>query len=329
MIKNKTTLAVAILLSGLALSACQPKKTDQNVEDSSSSAASQVAEKALPSLQGGSEKLQLELPDCGGKNCPELSVERLQSNQPALDKIIDQAILAHIESMLSVAQDESVTAKQVADKNTAKVAANTQSTASAAQESPTPAQQLTTQVQPFVKTFLAIDQELKSNGIGHKISLTISPRILNSEAPIATVVLNSSSYLGGAHGASAQRYYNFDLEQQQQVQLKDLLKDNQYAALKKLVYSKFKVWVVDSKLASNVAEYEQVWKFELTDNFYLAKQGLILQYGEYEIGPYVVGLPRFEIPYAELKGMIKPEYLPAEANQTAASAVAATAKHKP
>lgn len=327
MIKNKTTLALAILLSGLALSACQPKKTDQATEDSASAASAQVVEKALPSLKGASEKLQLELPDCSGKNCPEFSVERLQSNQPALDKIIDQAILAHIESMLSVAQDESVTPKQVANKNN--VTANAQPATSAAQQTLTAAQQLTTQVQPFVKTFLAIDQDLKANGVGHKISLSVNPRILNSEAPIATVVLNSTSYLGGAHGASEQRYYNFDLERQQQVQLKDLLVDNQSAALEKIVYSKFKAWVMESKLAGNVAEYEQVWKFQLTDNFYLAKQGLILQYGEYEIGPYVVGLPRFEITYAELQGILKAKYFPVAATtETTASAVTPVAKSK-
>lgn len=323
MTKNKTTLLLAVLLSGLTLTACQPKKTDAVAEDASSAAASQVAEKARPSLTGESEKLQLDLPDCRGKNCPELTVERLQSNQPILDKIIDQAVLAHIESMLSVAQDETVTPKQVTNKNRVKAEMAGATTASAAVETISPTQQLTEKVQPFVKTFLAIDQDLKANGVAHKISLSISPRILNSEAPIATVVLNSSSYLGGAHGASGQRYYNFDLEQQQQVQLKDLLQDNQDSALKKLVYSKFKQWVVESKLATNVAEYEQVWKFSLTDNFYLAKQGLILQYGEYEIGPYVVGLPRFEIPYAELKGILKPEYLPAEVTQAANSSAQA------
>ncbi|EOY5001067.1 RsiV family protein, partial [Acinetobacter baumannii] len=39
-------------------------------------------------------------------------------------------------------------------------------------------------------------------------------------------------------------------------------------------------------------------------------QGLILQYGEYEIGPYVVGLPRLVIPYDQLQEVLKEEYLP-------------------
>jgi hypothetical protein len=35
-----------------------------------------------------------------------------------------------------------------------------------------------------------------------------------------------------------------------------------------------------------------------------------LQYAEYEIGPYVVGLPRLIIPFDKLNGVLKPEYLP-------------------
>ena len=83
--------------------------------------------------------------------------------------------------------------------------------------------------------------------------------------------------------------------------------------------------MVDSKLANNVAEYEQAWKFKLSDNFYLGQQGLILQYAEYEIGPYVVGLPRLMIPYAELQQVLKKPYLPApEAPASEATTAAAS-----
>ena len=73
-------------------------------------------------------------------------------------------------------------------------------------------------------------------------------------------------------------------------------------------------------------EYEQAWKFTLSDNFYLSSQGLILQYGEYEIGPYVVGLPRLTIPYDQLQTVLKKQYLPpVEAKNTSMPASTATA----
>ncbi len=45
----------------------------------------------------------------------------------------------------------------------------------------------------------------------------------------------------------------------------------------------------------------------------MSPTGLILQYGEYEIGPYAVGLPRLVIPYKYLQGVIKDQYLPVQA----------------
>jgi hypothetical protein len=76
----------------------------------------------------------------------------------------------------------------------------------------------------------------------------IKPKILQPKGKLATVVLNSSSYLGGAHGSTSQRYYNFDLANQKQIQLHDLLLPKQKATLDKLAHEAFKVWIVDSKL---------------------------------------------------------------------------------
>ena len=130
--------------------------------------------------------------------------------------------------------------------------------------------------------------------------------------------------MGGAHGSSSQIYYNFDLKTQKLVPLDHIVASGQKAQLEKLAYEAFKKWVRDSQLSTNLEEYEQVWKFKLSDNYYLGKNGLILQYGEYEIGPYVAGLPRLEIPYTQLNKVLKKEYLPENVNtdqQKAASTV--------
>ena len=43
-------------------------------------------------MTGDSEKLALVLPECDGNNCPEISIERLSSNQAFIDELIDQQI---------------------------------------------------------------------------------------------------------------------------------------------------------------------------------------------------------------------------------------------
>ncbi|MFW1737126.1 RsiV family protein [Acinetobacter sp. ULE_I001] len=323
MLNQKSTLALSILVITLGLTACQKsdsKKAEPKVDQS---AASQVPDTSML-LQGDTEKVKLTLPECNGNTCPEFSIERLKSNQAFVDETIDQAILDNLDKMLDIAQLSK--AKKDADQQQTA----SQASASEVQVNKTPVQQLQERVQPYANSFLEMDKELKTLGASGQITISLSPKILNSDKPLATVVLNTSSYLGGAHGASAQTYFNFDLVSKKQVGLDQIIEANQKAKFEKLAHDAFKTWVIDSKLAESVNEYEQAWKFTLSDNFYLGKQGLILQYGEYDIGPYVVGLPRLMIPYDQLKGVLKSQYFPAEmqVDQPSSSAPVASGKAK-
>ena len=302
MLMNKPTLLLGVLISTLGLSACQKpdsKESVQNIEQPSASAA--VADTTL-TLQGNTEKLDLNLPECGGQSCPEFSIDRLHTNQFVVDDIIDRAILQQLARILAISNPDQPPSVDKQQPTSTSIESNATKTA---------AQQMAEQVQPYVTEFLALDQELRTLGSNSKINLMVSPKILNADGPLATVVLNTSSYLGGAHGSASQTYYNFDLKHQKQVSLDDILLPQQKANLEKLAYQAFKIWVTDAKLADNMADYEKVWKFSLSNNFYLGQNGLILQYAEYEIGPYVAGLPRLEIPYAQLQSILKKQYLPA------------------
>ncbi|RKG36046.1 DUF3298 domain-containing protein [Acinetobacter guerrae] len=298
----KLTLAVAVC--ALLLTACQPKSKPEDA-DQKQNAVSEVQPQALV-LDGAPVRLKVNLPDCSGNSCPEFVVERLQSNFPFIDQIIDQEILKNLNQILEISK-----INQNEQATSAPAIAQPKSDATAASSEPVSEQQkMQQQVEPYVQSFVELDKELKALSANHQINIMIKPSILKSQEPIVTVVLNTSSYLGGAHGSSAQQYYNFDLKQQKQVQLNDLLLPNQRKALEAKAHEAFKAWVMDSKLADNVNDYEQAWKFKLSDNFLLGEQGLILQYGEYEIGPYSTGLPRLVIPYDQLGGILKPEYLP-------------------
>ncbi len=302
MLMNKPTLLLGVLISTLGLSACQKpdsKESVQNIEQPSASSA--IADTTL-TLQGNTEKLDLNLPECGGQSCPEVSIDRLHTNQFVVDDIIDRAILQQLARILAISNPDQPPSVDKQQPTSTSIESNATKTA---------AQQMAEQVQPYVTEFLALDQELRTLGSNSKINLMVSPKILNADGPLATVVLNTSSYLGGAHGSASQTYYNFDLKHQKQVSLDDILLPQQKANLEKLAYQAFKIWVTDAKLADNMADYEKVWKFSLSNNFYLGQNGLILQYAEYEIGPYVAGLPRLEIPYAQLQSILKNQYLPA------------------
>lgn len=285
----KTFYKYSVLACAVLLAACQPKSEPKQSQDKPQDPPA-VQQQAEPVLQGETVKIAVKLPECKGNTCPDFTVERLQSNFPFIDQLLDQQILEQLGKMLEVVD---------ADAPAASTAKNTGAKSD-----------LDSQAQLYADSFIKIDEELKALSSSHQISLMIKPKILQPKGKLATVVLNSSSYLGGAHGATSQRYYNFDLANQKQVQLQDLLLPKQKATLDKLAHEAFKTWIVDSKLATDPKEYEQAWPFQVTDNFLLGEQGLILQYGEYDIGPYVVGLPRLVIPFSELQGVLKPEYLP-------------------
>ncbi len=298
----KKVFQYSILACAVLLAACQPKSEPKEPEDKPQDPV--VNQTSEPVLRGETVKLAVTLPECNGNTCPDFTVERLQSNFPFIDQLLDQEILDQLSKMLEI-----VDADQAS------------STAQGSEQT----NHLDVQAQQYANAFIKIDEELKALSSSHQISLMIKPKILQSKGTFATVVLNSSSYLGGAHGSTAQRYYNFDLKNQKQVQLNDLLLPKQKAKLDKLAHDAFKTWVIDSKLANTADEYEQAWPFQVTDNYFLGEQGLILQYGEYEIGPYVVGLPRLVIPFDQLQGVLKPEYLP-KVETPAASTVVATDK---
>lgn len=296
----KKVFQYSILACAVLLAACQPKSEPKEPEDKPQDPV--VNQTSEPVLRGETVKLAVTLPECNGNTCPDFTVERLQSNFPFIDQLLDQEILDQLSKMLEI-----VDADQAS------------STAQGSEQT----NHLDVQAQQYANAFIKIDEELKALSSSHQISLMIKPKILQSKGTLATVVLNSSSYLGGAHGSTAQRYYNFDLKNQKQVQLNDLLLPKQKAKLDKLAHEAFKTWVIDSKLANTADEYEQAWPFQVTDNYFLGEQGLILQYGEYEIGPYVVGLPRLVIPFDQLQGVLKPEYLPKVETPAASTVVAA------
>lgn len=297
----KTFYKYSVLACAVLLAACQPKSEPKQSQDKPQDPPA-VQQQAEPVLQGETVKIPVKLPECKGNTCPDFTVERLQSNFPFIDQLLDQQILEQLGKMLEVV-DADAPAASTAKSTGAK-------------------SDLDTQAQLYADSFVKIDEELKALSSSHQISLMIKPKILQPKGKLATVVLNSSSYLGGAHGATSQRYYNFDLANQKQVQLQDLLLPKQKATLDKLAHEAFKTWIVDSKLATDPKEYEQAWPFQVTDNFLLGEQGLILQYGEYDIGPYVVGLPRLVIPFSELQGVLKPEYLPKVDTPAASTPVA-------
>ena len=172
----KKVFQYSILACAVLLAACQPKSEPKEPEDKPQDPV--VNQTSEPVLRGETVKLAVTLPECNGNTCPDFTVERLQSNFPFIDQLLDQEILDQLSKMLEI-----VDADQAS------------STAQGSEQT----NHLDVQAQQYANAFIKIDEELKALSSSHQISLMIKPKILQSKGTLATVVLNSSSYLGGAH----------------------------------------------------------------------------------------------------------------------------------
>lgn len=119
--------------------------------------------------------------------------------------------------------------------------------------------------------------------------------------------VGGNQYMGGAHGISWSNYYVFDMTNKRQLTLDDIVMPNQKPILEKLVKAEYIKYLKENQL--DPSEMAQTWEFALTDNYSFTNQGVTFLYQHYEITPYVMGMPEFTIPYSQLKGVIKAEYL--------------------
>ena len=79
----------SILAGAILLAACQPKSEPKESQDKPAD-PTVVQQSAESILRGETMKLQVRLPECKGNTCPDFTVERLQSNFPFIDQLLDQ-----------------------------------------------------------------------------------------------------------------------------------------------------------------------------------------------------------------------------------------------
>ena len=97
----KTFYKSSVLACAILLAACQPKSYPKQPEDKPQEQPV-VQTQTEPTLRGETVKVQVSLPECKGNTCPDFSVERLQSNFPFIDQLLDQEILNQLSKMLEI-----------------------------------------------------------------------------------------------------------------------------------------------------------------------------------------------------------------------------------
>lgn len=112
-------------------------------------------------------------------------------------------------------------------------------------------------------------------------------------------------YTGGAHGYSYKETVNLDLENEKELQLKDLFDGSKdyLSVLTDLILKQM-------EKAKDDLFPDTLTSFRASDDlkFYLTDDGMVVYFDPYEVAPYVAGIVEFEIPYESLKDVLKENY---------------------
>ncbi|HVM90313.1 MAG TPA: DUF3298 domain-containing protein [Verrucomicrobiae bacterium] len=141
--------------------------------------------------------------------------------------------------------------------------------------------------------------------------------VMRNRDGIASFLIDSYDYEGGAHGMPGIYAVNLDLATGHALTLGDLVKRESLKPLVQLVEGKvlkqysdelfdeasadFKKVVADKSPASE----DELVNFAGLDDFYLTDNGFVFYWNVYEIAPYAAGQLTVEVPFSEIKSMLR------------------------
>ncbi|MGL5346274.1 MAG: DUF3298 and DUF4163 domain-containing protein [Peptostreptococcaceae bacterium] len=109
-------------------------------------------------------------------------------------------------------------------------------------------------------------------------------------------------FTGGAHGMSELKTYNYDLVTGQEIQLKDLFKED--CSYKDIINKE-----VQDNISKNPQDYfkgDDGFKgISENQKFYIEENGIVVYFGQYEIAPYSTGIPEFKIQWEKISHCLR------------------------
>lgn len=123
---------------------------------------------------------------------------------------------------------------------------------------------------------------------------------------LLTLGTGSYVYTGGAHGLPYTGYLHWDIGNDHEMVLDNLLVDGQVEAFWSLAREAHRRWAKENNFNQ---DYLDGWPFMPTEEFYYGDDGLTLVYNVYEIAPYVMGPQELVVPWEQLERVVKPDYL--------------------
>jgi len=134
-----------------------------------------------------------------------------------------------------------------------------------------------------------------------------STHVLYNNNNIISIKLSVFGYTGGAHPYGYLDYLNFDIITGDKIELTDIFKTNykdKLDSIAEIIFREYYGFSDDESLSELGFDFDDN-KFTLNNNFSINDNGLYFYYNQYEIACYAAGTFAVEIPYINIKDLIK------------------------
>lgn len=143
-----------------------------------------------------------------------------------------------------------------------------------------------------------------------KSDVILEAKVLRNSPTIVVVALSSYIYNGGANGQSSTQYLNWLPDFNRLVGLQTMLTADGMPKYIAVLAQAHQNWLEKNREAmGDVEQFKKQWPFKPSDNVALLAQGLEVSFDPFTIAPKSFGEPKILIPYAQLEGVMRPEYL--------------------
>lgn len=150
----------------------------------------------------------------------------------------------------------------------------------------------------------------KTAGSRDEVQLTARTRYRNER--LTVVELDAGQYRTGmAHGMTGSQLLNWDNDAEKALTIDNLLAPGARPAFDAALRAAHDRWLDEhAESIDNRVNFDRMWPFTPSDNIGLTDLGVLVKYQPYEIAPYAWGQPELLIPYAQLRDVLRPQYLP-------------------
>lgn len=170
-------------------------------------------------------------------------------------------------------------------------------------------------LQAMVSTYFKSYEEFKKEDERKNISFELEEyaRVVNQDSCLIAIRYGGYIFSGGAHGSAFDAFINWNPKTKKSVYLKDILLPGAYAQLSKVAERIFRKNEKLKDTSSLELDYFfEGYKFALNQNYLFTPTGIRFLYNEYEIKSYAAGQTELDIPWAQIKTLIKPQSVVAQ-----------------